>query len=66
MGAVGSLEYGKYIRPFIGERYSGDMVIHHQKEKQCFFVLTDCLGHGEQAYLMGVEIRKSIVSSGAL
>lgn len=60
MGAIGLLEYGKYVRPFIGERYSGDLVIYHQIGKHQFFILVDCIGHGEQAYLMGVNIRSSI------
>lgn len=60
MGNLKSLEYGKYIRPFIGERHSGDLVILHKEGNLGFFVLVDCLGHGESAYEMGVEIRNSI------
>ena len=60
MGKLESIEYGKYIRPFLGERHCGDLVILHKEGNLGFFVLIDCLGHGKSAYLMGIEIRNAI------
>jgi serine/threonine protein phosphatase PrpC len=55
-----TIEHAYYNRPFLGERFSGDLPIHHEDLLYLYFVLIDGLGHGEQAHSVSKLISQKI------
>ena len=55
-----NFEYGKFVRPYLGERHSGDAFVYHEDSSYIYIALIDALGHGIEAYHMSVELKAAI------
>jgi serine phosphatase RsbU (regulator of sigma subunit) len=52
----GNYEYGVKVRPFLGERVSGDAGIVIEEPDGLFLAIIDVLGHGPEAHEVAVSI----------
>lgn len=51
------IDYFYSIRPCLGERVSGDVVIVEQREQWLFIAIIDALGHGPNAHVVACEAK---------
>ncbi|MGD8292651.1 MAG: SpoIIE family protein phosphatase [Desulfobacterales bacterium] len=52
---IGDIEVASFVRPYLGERVSGDTVVMEQRDDLIFLAIIDALGHGPQANAVAIR-----------
>jgi hypothetical protein len=61
---AGYIQHEKVVRPFRGERVSGDTAVISELEHGVFLGIADVLGHGPEAHAVAVIIEDYLTSHG--
>ncbi len=51
------VDYGGFVRPCVGERFSGDVLVTARNNHQLLLAVVDVLGHGDEAHELAVVIK---------